>query len=91
MHGLDIGQLADPVLIDPAEEVAHGPVIGNAGVPVADLGRKEFEETPSRMVAGAGDYGRHCDCAPHRPRLDRRRGFDHCRHVAPPGVHRITS
>jgi len=87
VHGLDIGQLTDAVLLDPAEEVAHGPVISDAGVLVADLGCKEFEEAPGCMVAGPSDQRRHGHRAPHSRQLDRRRSFDHRRHVAPHGLH----
>jgi hypothetical protein len=55
---LDVGELADPGALDPSEELRHGPVIGHAGVLVADGGGKELQE-PSRawspaaaMVAG---------------------------------------
>jgi hypothetical protein len=50
MHGLDIGELADAVLLDPGEERAHGPVISHARVLVADVGRKEFQKPPRGMV-----------------------------------------
>jgi hypothetical protein len=37
VNGLDIGQHADLVLLDPGEEVTRGPVIGHARVLVAEL------------------------------------------------------
>jgi hypothetical protein len=46
MKRLDIGQLADPVFLDPPKERAHGPVIGQAGVVVFDRGGEELEEAP---------------------------------------------
>ena len=75
------------MLLDPGEEVARGPVIGHAGVLVADRGGKELEEPTGGMVAGAGDHGRHGERAAQRRRLDRRRGLDDRRHVAPLGAH----
>jgi hypothetical protein len=39
---LDVGQRADLVLLDPGEEVARGPVIGHAGVLVADRRGEKF-------------------------------------------------
>jgi hypothetical protein len=56
---LDVGELADLVLLDLGEERAHGPVIGPAGVFVADLGGEQFEEAPDRVVAGVGDHRRY--------------------------------
>jgi hypothetical protein len=44
MNGLDIGELADIVLLDPVKEVTRGPVIGHARVFVADGGGKELDE-----------------------------------------------
>jgi hypothetical protein len=48
---LDVGELADLVLLDPGKEVAGGPVIGHAGVLVADGGSEELEEPPGRVIA----------------------------------------
>ena len=83
----DVSELADLVLPDPAKEVAHGPVIGHAGVLIANLCCKEFQEPSDRVVAGACDHRRHSDHAPHCRRLNQRRALDHCRHVAPLGAH----
>ena len=55
----DVSELADLVLPDPAKEVAHGPVIGHAGVVVLDRGRKKLEKPPGRPIAGIGDHCRH--------------------------------
>jgi hypothetical protein len=52
---LDIGNAAELVLIAPGEESGDGPVIGHAGVFVADGGSEEFQEAPCRLVAGIGD------------------------------------
>jgi len=52
---LDVGELANLVLLDPGKEVAGGPVIGHARVLVADRGGEEFQEPARCMVAGAGD------------------------------------
>ncbi len=90
VHGLDVGELADAVLLDPGEERAHGPVIGHARVLVADVGGEEFQEPARGVIAGIGDHGRHRERAAQRRRLDRRRGLDHRRHVAPLGAHSDT-
>jgi hypothetical protein len=84
---LDVGELANLVLLDPAKEVAGGPVIGHARVLVADRGGEEFQEPARCMVAGAGDHGRHGERAAQRRNLDRRCGFAHCRQVTPHGDH----
>ena len=81
VNRLDVGQPADLVPLDPVEEVARGPVIGHAGVLVADRRRKKFEEALRGMVAGVGDHRRHGDCAsrrgdaPGRPILGRARSW----------------
>jgi hypothetical protein len=51
MHGLDIGELADAVMLGSREKGAHGSVIGHAGVFIADLGGEEFQEPARGMVA----------------------------------------
>jgi hypothetical protein len=51
------------MLLDPGEEVAHGPVIGHARGVVADLSGKEFHEASRRVLAGVGDHRRHGDGA----------------------------
>jgi hypothetical protein len=63
VHGLDIGELADAVLLDSRKKGAHSSVIGHAGVLIADLGGEEFQESARGMVAGIGDRRRHRDCA----------------------------
>ena len=52
---------AELVLVAPGEEPAAGPVIGHAGVLVADRGGEEFQEAARRAVAGVGDDRRHDD------------------------------
>jgi hypothetical protein len=81
VNGLDVGELANLVLLDPGKEVTGGPVIGHASVFVADGGSEELNEPPRGMVAGAGDHSRHGQRAPQRLCLDRRR------QVAPFGAH----
>ena len=49
------------VLVAPGEEPADRPVIGHAGVLVADGGGEEFEEAARGLVAGVGDHARHHD------------------------------
>ena len=63
MQRLDIDQLGDAALFEPGEERAARPVIGHAGVLVADRGGEEFEEAARGMVAGVGDRRRHDDGA----------------------------
>jgi hypothetical protein len=60
---LDIDQRHDPGGVEPGEEVRHRPVIGHAGVLVADGGGEEFQEAPHRGIAGAGDRRRHGEAA----------------------------
>ena len=87
---LDVDELDDAVLLEPGEEMAGGPVIGHPGVLVADVGGEEFEEPARRMIAGIGDRRRHGERAAQRRRLDRRRGLDDRRHVAPLAAHADT-
>jgi len=84
---LDVGEFADAVLLDPAIKVAHGPVIGHAGILIADLSCKEPEEAPGRVIAGASDHRLHGDYAPRRRHPNRQRGFDYGRHVPPLRAH----
>jgi hypothetical protein len=56
---LDVDELADLVAVDPGKEIRDGPVIGHAGIPVADGGGEEFQEAARRGVAGGGDDRRH--------------------------------
>jgi hypothetical protein len=60
---LDADELVDAVLLEPGEEVAHGPVIGGARVLLADRGGEEFEEAARRMLAGGCDDRRDDDAA----------------------------
>ena len=61
VHRLDIGDTADAVPIAPAEKVTNRPVIGHAGVLVADSGGEELEEPARGLVAGISDDARHHD------------------------------
>ena len=56
---LDIGNLADLVVVAPGEEPSCSPVIGHAGVLVADGGGEKLEEAPRGLVARSGDHARH--------------------------------
>ena len=58
---LDIGDLADMVLVAPGEEPHGGAIIGHAGVLVADRRGEEFQEPARGLVAGVGDHARHDD------------------------------
>ncbi len=58
---LDIGDLADLVMVAPGEEPDAGMIIRHAGVFVADGGGEELEETAGGLVAGGGDHARHQD------------------------------
>ena len=55
MQRLDVGDLADLVMVAPGEEPSCSLVIGHAGVFVADGGGEEFEEAAGGLVAGGGD------------------------------------
>ena len=59
VHGLDIGELADPMLLDPGEEGARSPIIGHARVLIADLGGEEFEEPARSMITGIANRSRY--------------------------------
>jgi hypothetical protein len=58
---LDIGDLADLVLIAPGEEAHGGVVTGMPRVLVADGGGEEFQKAARGLVAGFGDHARHHD------------------------------
>lgn len=58
MQRLDGDQFAELMLVAPGEEPAHGPIIGHAGVRVADGGGEEFEEASDGLVTGVGDERR---------------------------------
>ena len=89
MERLDIGEVADTVLVEPGEERAHGPVIGHARVLVADRGGEEFEKAARGVIAGIGDHRRHRDRAV-QGRPNRRRDLDDRRQVVPLGAHADT-
>src|SRR4051794_28454426 len=63
---LDLDQLGDATLFEPGEERAAGPVIGYAGILVADRRGEEFEEATGGMIAGTGDRCRDDDGAADR-------------------------
>jgi hypothetical protein len=44
MERLDIREFANPMLLQPGEEVADGPVIGHACVVIVDRGREKIQE-----------------------------------------------
>ena len=75
VNGLDIGELADLMLLDPGKEMARGPVIGHARVLVADRGGEEFEEAARGVLAGVGDHRRDGDAAERPKRRVRDRVF----------------
>ena len=66
MQRLDIGDLANLVLVAPGEEPATGPIIGHAGILVPDRRGEEFQEPARRLVAGGGDDARHDDAVARR-------------------------
>jgi hypothetical protein len=66
MQRLDIGDLADLVMVAPGEEPLGGSLIGHAGIFVADGGGEKFEEAASGLVAGGGDHPRHQDAVAGR-------------------------
>ncbi len=59
MQRLDIGDLADLVIIAPGEEPTARPIIGHAGILVPDRRGEEFQEPARRPIAGGGDDARH--------------------------------
>ena len=59
VHGFDIGELADLMLLDPGEEGACSPIIGHARVLIADLGGEEFEEPARSMITGIANRSRY--------------------------------
>ena len=61
MQRLDIGDAADAVPVAPGEKPADRPVVGHAGVLVADGGGEELEEPARGLLAGVGDDARHHD------------------------------
>jgi hypothetical protein len=70
MQRLDIGELADLVLLAPGEEPTDRGHVGGPGVPVADGGGEECQEPVSGMLAGIGD-----DAGPFCPPIARRRAL----------------
>ncbi len=74
MQRLDIGELAEPMLVAPGEEAGRSPVIGKPRVVVADGRGEEFEEAAGGVVAGVGDERR--DEHLGLDQSDRFRGWD---------------
>ena len=56
---LDIGDLADLMMVDPGEEPNDGVIIGRPRVLVADGGGEELEEAARGLVTGLDDHTRH--------------------------------
>jgi hypothetical protein len=48
-----------PAAVAPSQEARAGPRIGPSRVRVADVGGKEFNVAPARLLAGVGDQRRH--------------------------------
>jgi len=69
--------------------VTRGPVIGHAGVFVADVGRKEFQEPSRGMIAGIGNRSWNRKRAAQARRLRRCRGLDNRRQVAAFSAHDV--
>jgi hypothetical protein len=90
MEWLDIGELANAVLLEPGEERTDRPVIGHARMIVLDRSGEEFEEPAGCTVTGFGDHCRHGQRAVECRRRDRRRDLDHRRHVAAIAAHADT-
>jgi hypothetical protein len=84
---LDIGELPDAMLLEPGEERARRPVIGQAGVIVLDRSGEEIEEPLCGTVAGPGDHRRHRQRTAQGRRRNRRPMF---RWQSPVGAHRDT-
>ena len=59
MQRLDVGELAELVVLAPGEEPADGMQVGRPGVLVADGGGEEFQEAARGVLAGVGDDRRH--------------------------------
>ena len=55
-------------LLTPGTEPPHGAGIGQARVRVPDVGRKELQEPPGRLLAVVGDEGRQLRQATPRER-----------------------
>jgi hypothetical protein len=74
----------------PGEELAGSPVIGHAGVFVADRGSKEFDKPARCMIAGTGDRRRHGKRTVYRRRPHRRGHLDDGRHGRAIAAHAAT-
>ena len=55
--GVELVQL-QPLVLAPCEELTQGLAVGAARVPVANVGREEFEEPESGLLTGADNRGR---------------------------------
>jgi hypothetical protein len=51
MQRLDIGQSADPMLVEPGKKRTRSPVIGHPGIIAVDRGGEEFQESARRAIA----------------------------------------
>jgi hypothetical protein len=90
VDGLDVGEFADLMLLDPGKEVAGGPVIGHARVLVADRRGKKLKEAPRGVVTGIGNHRRHRERTAESRPSDRRRGLHNRRHVLVLAAHDCT-
>jgi hypothetical protein len=88
---LDIGELADVVLVEPGEERAHGPVISHAGVVVLDRCHEKFEEAARRPGAGIRDHRWDGQRTVQRRFRNCARRVDHSRQLLPIAAHRDAS
>jgi len=66
MQRLDIDELAELMLLAPGKELEHCPVIGHAGIFVANGRGEEFEEASGGGIAGIGDDRRHDEACVRR-------------------------
>jgi hypothetical protein len=71
---LDVGELAEPVMLAPGEEPVDRMEVGRPRVPVADGGGEELQEALRGGIAGVGDDRRHDDGCGDRGRDLRRLG-----------------
>jgi hypothetical protein len=60
VHGFYVKQ-AKAGLVAPVEKSACGPVIGFAGIWIADVGGEEFDEAAAGVLAARGDQSRRYD------------------------------
>jgi hypothetical protein len=87
---LDVDELDDAVLFEPAEEVTHNPVICHAGILVADRRCKELQEPARGMIAGRRDRCRNRERTLYRRRPHWRRHVDDGRRTRAISAHGVT-